>query len=116
MRRVLSLAAMPTDAEALSSPSVVVSGPSEATALEPRARPSAWRRRFARVPRWLWLVLGVLAAALLWLAWALPLNRALAPLPEPTLVLLDRNGEPYARRGALKEEPVDSRRMPSCAP
>ncbi|HVF35973.1 MAG TPA: transglycosylase domain-containing protein, partial [Candidatus Saccharimonadia bacterium] len=77
-----------------------------------RRRRAALRAKLARVPRWLWILLGVVTIALLWLAWALPLNRALAPLPEPTLVLFDRNGEAYARRGALKEEPVDSRRLP----
>ncbi|HET9482338.1 MAG TPA: PBP1A family penicillin-binding protein [Xanthomonadales bacterium] len=99
---------MPTDAEAL--PPIPAAGTVPPTARERTQR--RWRTRLARAPRWLWLLLAVVAAALLWLAWALPLNRALAPLPEPTLVLLDRHGEAYARRGALKEAPVDSRRLP----
>src|SRR5436189_5294504 len=58
------------------------------------------------------LVLAPFALMLLWLAWALPLDRALEPLPKPTLVLLDRHGEAYARRGETKLEPVDVRRLP----
>jgi penicillin-binding protein 1A len=47
-----------------------------------------------------------------WLVWALPVNQALAPLPEPSVVLLDRHDVAFARRGALKEAPVDSRLLP----
>lgn len=61
-----------------------------------------------------WLIaLAALFGLLAWLAWALPVNQALAPLPEPTLVLLDRNGTAFARRGALKEEPVDASQLPA---
>jgi penicillin-binding protein 1A len=42
----------------------------------------------------------------------LPLDRALEPLPDPTLVLLDRDGKAFARRGATKLEPVDARHLP----
>lgn len=35
------------------------------------------------------------------------------PLPEPTLILLDRTGESFARRGAYKEAPVDARELPA---
>lgn len=55
---------------------------------------------------------GVLLLAFAWLSWALPLSRALDPLPEATLVLLDSEGTPFARRGALKEAPVDVRALP----
>ena len=80
--------------------------PLEPFASAPEARPR-WSRR------WILAVALVLALLpLLWLLWALPVNRALEPLPKPTLVLLDRHGEAYARRGALKLEPVDSRRLP----
>ena len=78
----------------------------------------AWTRSAAparpalRRWRWLLLALAALAAVMAWLSWALPLDRALEPLPQPTLVLLDRHGTAFARRGALKLEPVDARRLP----
>jgi penicillin-binding protein 1A len=63
-----------------------------------------------------WWALGAVAALLVlvfaWLSWALPLSRALEPLPEPTLILLDRTGQSFARRGAYKETPVDVRLLP----
>jgi len=71
------------------------------------ARPSRWTHR-----RVLALVLAGVLAGVLWLSWALPLDRALDPLPTPTLVLLDRHGEAYARRGETKLEPVDARTLP----
>ncbi|TZF88488.1 transglycosylase domain-containing protein, partial [Cognatilysobacter lacus] len=62
------------------------------------------------------LVLAALAALVLlfaWAAWRLPLDRALEPLPDPTLVLVDRNGVDFAKRGAVKEPPVDVRTLPA---
>jgi penicillin-binding protein 1A len=63
-----------------------------------------------------WQAAGIAFGALLllfaWLSWALPLSRALDPLPEATLVLLDSEGKPFARRGELKEAPVDVRALP----
>lgn len=67
------------------------------------------RRRFLVA---LAIVLALPVLLFLWLAWALPLDRALEPLPKPTLVLLDRHGEAFARRGETKLEPVDARRLP----
>jgi penicillin-binding protein 1A len=80
--------------------------PLQPFASAPEARPRWPRRRILAIA----LLLALLP--LLWLSWALPVNRALEPLPKPTLVLLDRHGEAYARRGALKLEPVDSRHLP----
>jgi penicillin-binding protein 1A len=68
---------------------------------------SRWRFRVA-----LALVLGIVALEFSWLVWALPLDQALEPLPQPTLVLLDRHGEAFARRGETKLEPVDAKRLP----
>jgi penicillin-binding protein 1A len=80
----------------------------------PRTRTQVLLALLRRPKRWQWLAIiaAVLLAAFLWLAWALPLDRALEPLPDPTLVLLDRHGEPFAKRGAVKLEPVDSRLLP----
>ena len=58
-------------------------------------------------------VLGFVLLLFAWLAWRLPLDRALEPLPDPMLVLVDRNGEPFARRGAVKEAPVDVTALPA---
>ena len=58
-------------------------------------------------------VLGVLLLLFAWFAWRLPLDRALEPLPDPMLVLVDRNGEAFARRGAVKEAPVDVTTLPA---
>ena len=77
-----------------------------------RTRKPAWRLKIGTLRRWIRIGLVLFGLLMLWLSWALPINRALAPLENPTLVLLDRHGEAYARRGALKEEPVDTRRLP----
>ena len=70
--------------------------------------PSWWRDHL----RMLLVAAGLFLALVAWATWRLPLNRALEPLPDPTLVLLDRNGEAFARRGAYKEAPVDARTLP----
>ena len=74
---------------------------------------SGWRKWLAGHP-WHAAGAGLLLLVLLfaWLSWALPVSRALEPLPEATLVLLDSEGTPFARRGALKDEPVDARTLP----
>lgn len=78
--------------------------------------------RGQRVRRW---VLRLGTARLLWLAGAVllvgfismsvlfPPDRALAPLPEASLVLQDRNGVPIARRGQRKDAPVDVALLPA---
>lgn len=71
------------------------------------------RRRLVRVALGSLAVLAVLVA---WVAWRLPLDRALEPLPDPTLVLVDRNGVAFARRGAVKEAPVDVTALPAHVP
>lgn len=76
--------------------------------------PTATASRVGRLRgrHWLGLLLLVMTGLLIWLVWALPLDRALGPLPDPTLILLDRNEVAFARRGSLKEEPVDTRALP----
>jgi 1A family penicillin-binding protein len=72
-----------------------------------------WRNR-----PWQFAGAGVLAVVLLalWLAWALPLGRALEPLQSPTLVLVSSDGKAFARRGSYKEAPVDARQLPAYVP
>ena len=74
----------------------------------PRSPRRRWPTR--RTAAWLLLVPVLLFA---WLSWRLPLDRALEPLPEATLVLLDAQGRPFARRGQYKDAPVDARTLPS---
>ena len=73
-----------------------------------RRRLFTFRRLFAGL-----LVLALLFAALVgWLSWRLPVSRALEPLPSPALVLVSADGKPFARRGALKDRPVDVTILP----
>ncbi|TRW17006.1 transglycosylase domain-containing protein [Glacieibacterium frigidum] len=64
------------------------------------------------------LLAFVVAFALLlgWLIYTAPLGRALEPLTEPSLVLLDVEGEPIARRGNYKEAPVSIAELPKYVP
>jgi penicillin-binding protein 1A len=45
-----------------------------------------------------------------------PLSRALEPLEDPALLLLSADGRPIARRGAIKEAPVDVARLNRLTP
>ncbi len=54
----------------------------------------------------------VLAAGFLLLSLLLPVDEPLRPLPEPSVILLDRHGEPFARRGGYKDEPVSVEALP----
>jgi penicillin-binding protein 1A len=64
-----------------------------------------WRRIFL-------IAVGLFVLVVAWLVWTAPLGRALEPLEQPALVLLDDEGRPFARRGDLKEEPVDVADLP----
>ena len=68
---------------------------------------------------WLGLI-GVVAllfaAVLVWLIVTAPLGRALEPLKEPSLVILDAAGNPIARRGNYKEQPVTIGELPKYVP
>ncbi len=64
----------------------------------------------AKRPRWvLWLyaISALLLVLLAWLIVTAPLSRALEPLDDPALLLVSADGHPIARRGALKEAPVE---------
>jgi penicillin-binding protein 1A len=67
------------------------------------------RRR--RWPIVLYAIGGLLLLTIAWLIVTAPLSRALEPLEEPTLLLLTQEGQPIARRGAVKEAPVDAARL-----
>ncbi|CAN7612260.1 PBP1A family penicillin-binding protein [Phenylobacterium sp. LjRoot225] len=80
---------------------------------EPPARPRRPRfwtlRRILGVLTILAVLFGLLVA---WLSWSLPVSRALEPLPTPALVLVSADGHPFARRGAVKDRPVDVAALP----
>ncbi|WP_205853712.1 transglycosylase domain-containing protein [Phenylobacterium deserti] len=81
--------------------------PTEAPGAEPR--PWYARRRVQ-------VAIGaasLLVLLLVWLSWAVPVHRALEPLPTPTLVLVTADGKPFSRRGSYKEAPVDATKLPA---
>ncbi|WP_426012769.1 transglycosylase domain-containing protein [Caulobacter sp. DWR2-3-1b2] len=53
---------------------------------------------------------------LVWLGASLPISRALEPLPSRAIILLDNQGQPFARRGAYKEAPVVIKALPKHVP
>ncbi|UTP39112.1 transglycosylase domain-containing protein [Phenylobacterium sp. LH3H17] len=73
------------------------------------ARPPFWRRRSWQIAGGAFLAL---LALLIFLAWSLPLGRALEPLKSPTLILVTADGKDFARRGSYKEAPVDVTKLP----
>jgi penicillin-binding protein 1A len=61
-------------------------------------------------------VLGVIALTLVWLVFTAPLSRALEPLPDPAMLFLSDDGRPIARRGAVKEAPVEVTKLNPLTP
>jgi penicillin-binding protein 1A len=62
------------------------------------------RRRWPLV---LYSIAALIFVTLIWLVLTAPLSRALEPLADPALLILSDDGHPIARRGAIKEAPVD---------
>jgi penicillin-binding protein 1A len=66
---------------------------------------------------WRWLRWGfnifaaLLLVTLIWLIVTAPLSRALEPLDDPAMLLVSSEGRPIARRGAIKDEPVDAAKL-----
>ncbi|MGI4879491.1 MAG: transglycosylase domain-containing protein, partial [Janthinobacterium lividum] len=85
----------------------------EASLAEPVRRPSFLRRYWRPL---LGLLVAGFLALILWLVITAPLGRALEPLKEPSLVLLDADGRPIARRGNYKELPVTIAELPKYVP
>jgi penicillin-binding protein 1A len=67
---------------------------------EPPSR--RWRWRYAA-----YALTGLFVVTLLWLVVTAPIGRALEPLDDPAMLLLSEEGRPIARRGAMKDEPVE---------
>jgi penicillin-binding protein 1A len=72
------------------------------------------RRR--RWPIYLYTVSALLLVTLLWLIVTAPLSRALEPLNDPALLILSADGHAIARRGAVKEAPVDVTKLNRLTP
>jgi penicillin-binding protein 1A len=51
-----------------------------------------------------------------WLVISAPLGRALEPLDDPAMLLVSEEGRPIARRGAIKEAPVEAARLDPLTP
>lgn len=70
--------------------------------ISPEPKPRRSRRRIIA-----YSIGAFLLVILLWLIVTAPLSRALEPLDDPALLLLTQEGRPIARRGAIKEAPVE---------
>jgi penicillin-binding protein 1A len=86
-------------------PSVPYAGPDA----PPHRRRVFTLRRILAALAILAVLFGLMVA---WLSWRLPVSRALEPLPTPALVLVSADGLPFARRGAVKDRPVDVTALP----
>ena len=90
----------------------------EAQPLQPDA-PDDQQQLKPRRRRWplvLYSVAGVLALLIIWLVLTAPLSRALEPLDNPALLLTSDEGRPIARRGAIKEAPVEVAKLDPITP
>ncbi len=71
-------------------------------------------RRWLKIGLYSFFVLFVVMIG--WLVISAPLGRALEPLDDPAMLLLSEEGRPIARRGAIKEAPVDAARLNPLTP
>ena len=82
----------------------------DAPVFEDRARRRRWW------PLLLYAISGIFLVTLIWLIVTAPLSRALEPLDDPAILLLSQEGQPIARRGAIKEAPVDVTKLNAITP
>ena len=73
-------------------------------------------KRKRRWPLVLYAIAGLFFVTLIWLIVTAPLSRALEPLDDPAILLVSQEGRPIARRGAVKELPVDVTRLDPLTP
>ena len=82
--------------------------PSERDAEQPKPR--------RRWPIYLYSISALILLTLVWLVITAPLSRALEPLQDPALLLQSDDGHAIARRGAVKEAPVDVTKLDPLTP
>ena len=95
--------------EELPDPFASVPPPGEIDPQEPVRRRRRW-------PLVLYSVAALIVVTLIWLVITAPLSRALEPLADPALLLTSDDGHPIARRGAIKEAPVDVTKLNPLTP
>src|SRR3954466_1843475 len=96
--------------EELPDPLAAATGfPPNEDARQPQPKGRRW-------PIVLYSVAGLLLVTVLWLVITAPLSRALEPLADPALLMLSDDGRPIARRGAIKEAPVDVKKLNPLTP
>ena len=78
--------------------------------------PSEKPRKRRRWPLYLYSISAIILVTLVWLVFTAPLSRALEPLQDPALLLLSSDGHAIARRGAVKEAPVDVTKLDPLTP
>lgn len=74
------------------------------------------RPRWRRVRTAAIITGALLVVTILWLVVTAPLSRALQPLPDPAMLFVSADGQPIARRGAVKESPVDVTKLAPLTP
>lgn len=72
------------------------------------------RRQWIKIV--LYSIFVFLTVIIAWLVISAPLGRALEPLADPAMLLVSAEGRPIARRGAMKEAPIDAARLNPLTP
>src|SRR5207237_1856389 len=85
----------------------------EREAVPSESEPPRKRRRW-RI--YLYSISALIFVTLIWLVITAPLSRALEPLPDPAMLMLSDDGHPIAERGAIKEAPVDVKKLNPLTP
>ncbi len=84
--------------------------------LGPDGGPVAEPKRTRRWPLVLYALGGLMLIVILWLVITAPLSRALEPLDDPAMLLVSADGQAIARRGAIKEAPVEVAKLDPVTP
>jgi len=94
-------------------PDPFVTEPSHEWTAEQHVAAQPKRRRW---PIYLYTISALVLVTLVWLVITAPLSRALEPLQDPALLIMSADGHAIARRGAVKEAPVDVTKLNPMTP